>query len=253
MAMFSAHFDESGTPDKIDTVLTVAGCVSSVEKWKRFELEWKKILKDAGLPDGTIFHMNRFARGLAPYQEWAGQSKRKAHLVSALVGCTKRNVNKAFSCSVVLRDWERLNERYCVAEHLGYPYPLCGRQCISQVMKWARNQGVAQAHIKFFFEDGATHRRQLEKFLRANDGIGPLFQSKEEMTQFQAADLLAWKSRKVLTQVVEYEGPGDIDAYNSVQRSLAEIKSIPHDYGAHVYESMEQLIHRAKIPRRPRK
>jgi hypothetical protein len=122
--MFSAHFDESGTPDKSHAVLTVAGYVSSFKKWARFELEWKKILKDAGLPDGTIFHMNRFARGLAPYQEWAGQSGRKAQLVSALVSCTRRNVNKALSCSVALRDWERLNERYCVADTSGI-HTLC--------------------------------------------------------------------------------------------------------------------------------
>jgi Protein of unknown function (DUF3800) len=253
VALFSAHFDESGTPDKSNSVLTVAGCVSSVRKWARFEQEWKKILKDPGLPDGTIFHMNRFARNLRPYEDFADQPTRKAALVSALVLCTRRNVKKAFSCTVGLRDWERLNERYCVAEHPGYPYPLCGKQCVAQVMKWARKNNVAQVHIEFFFENGATHRGQLEKLLRANDGIGPLFKSKEEMVQFQAADLLAWKSRKALAQAVEYDGPGDIDAYNSVQRSLVEIKSIPHDYGAHVYESLEQLILQAKIPLRPRK
>jgi hypothetical protein len=76
-------------------------------------------------------------------------------------------------------------------------------------MKWARNKGAVQANVNFFFEDGAKNRGQLESLLRANDGIGPLFKSKEEMVQFQAADLLAWKSHKVLKDVVEYEGPGD--------------------------------------------
>jgi hypothetical protein len=59
--MYSAHFDESGTPDKFNRVLTVAGFVSTIQKWARYELQWLKILKDAGLPDGTIFHMNLFA------------------------------------------------------------------------------------------------------------------------------------------------------------------------------------------------
>ena len=94
---------------------------------------------------------------------------------------------------------------------------------------------------------------KLEAMLKANDGIGPLFASKDEMTQFQAADLLAWKSRKILAEVVQYDGPGDIDTYNSIQRSLAEIKTIPHSYGVHVFESLERLIQRARVPLQPTK
>lgn len=251
MAMFSAHIDESGTPDDSHVVLTVAGFVSSVEKWARFELEWKKILKQAGLPEGTIFHMSKFARGLPPYQEFEGQSKRKAALVSSLVRCTRRNVNKAFSCTVALRDWERLNQRYCISESLGYPYPFCGRMCVGAVMQWARKKNAT--NIEFFFEDGATHRGQLKKILNANnDGIEPIFRSKETMTQFQAADLLAWKSRRTIADVVRYARPGDIDLYNSIQNSLAEIKSIPHKYGVHTYESMERIAQRGRIPLRVR-
>jgi hypothetical protein len=66
--MYSAHFDESGTPDRNNRVLTVAGFVSSVKKWARFELEWPEVLKDAGLPAGTIFHTSVFARGSPPYE-----------------------------------------------------------------------------------------------------------------------------------------------------------------------------------------
>ena len=79
--------------------------------------------------------------------------------MSALVGCVRHNVNKAFSCSVALKDWERLNQRYCVAESLGYPYPFCGKTCVAQVMKWAsKKDGVS---INFFFESGAKHHGQV--------------------------------------------------------------------------------------------
>ena len=113
-------------------------------------------------------------------------------------------------------------------------------------MRWARKKPGAS--VQFFFEDGATHRGQFKKILMANDGIEPLFHSKEGMPQFQAADLLARKSRKVLAAVVGYDGPGDVDLYKSVNASLAEIKSIPHKYGVHSYESMEPMIRHAKIP-----
>lgn len=248
MRSFSAYFDESGTPDETHVILTVAGFVSSDQKWVRFEIAWKKILKDAGLPDGTVFHMNRFARNLPPYEAFAGQSKRKAAFIESLIACTRRHVHKAFSCSVVLRDWEHLNLRYCVSESLGFPYSFCGRTCIGTVLKWAKKNEIPE--VKFFFESGAKHRDQFERIMKIDDGIVPLFLPKAAIVQFQAADLLAWKSRKVLAEVVNYEGPPNRDVYDSINRSLAGIRCIPHKYGVHSYESMLPLIRAAAIPRR---
>lgn len=248
--MFAAYFDESGTPDESHVVLTVAGFVSTITKWGRFEKEWPAILKEFGLPDGTVFHMNRFASSQPPYDVFKQQSERKAALVSNLVACTKRNVNKAFSCSVALRDWESLNRRYRVSESLGFPYAFCGRTCVGQVIKWARGKSISPNKINFFFEHGAKHRGQLDKILRANDGIEPLFRTKEEQVQFQPADLLAWKHRKLMAEVVKHDGSPDLEKYLSIMRSLKTLNSIPHDYGVHTLESLEKVIKAAKIPLR---
>ncbi len=115
----------------------------------------------------------------------------------------KRNVNKAFSCTVALRDWERLNERYCIGESLGHPYAFCGRTCVAQLLKWAKNKGIRQQDVKFFFEDGATHRGQLEKILQANDGIGPLFVSKSLMVQFGSIAKLVRRTQERLSVLPE--------------------------------------------------
>ena len=47
MASFSAYFDASGTSDT--QVITVAGFVSTVKKWIRFEEEWQAILRREGV------------------------------------------------------------------------------------------------------------------------------------------------------------------------------------------------------------
>lgn len=250
--MFVAYFDESGTPDSSHRVLTVAGFVSTVKKWARFETDWVRILEEAGLPRGTVFHMNKFASSRPPYECFKGQSERKAKFVHELVTCIKRNVNNAFSCSVNLNDWDRLNRHYCIAESLGYPYTICGRTCIAQLMKWARSKGIASSQTKFFFEDGATHKGQLEKLVRANnDATGQIFLRKPDVVPFQAADLLAWKSHKVVTQVVDYSGPlENIAEFISVHRSMLGVKSIPNSYGFHAYESMKKLAICAGIPKR---
>jgi hypothetical protein len=249
VALFSAYFDESGTPDDPHRVLTVAGCVSSIEKWKRFEFAWSRLIQEAKLPDGTIFHMNRFARNLPPYENFKGEPKQKAALISSLVQCVKRHIHKAFSVTVILKDWERINRRYQFAVSLGYPYPFCGRICVAEVAKWAKKTG--NSPVEFFFESGARDWGQLKTLLKVNDDIEAMDRSKDEMIQFQAADLLAWKNRKVMTEVVKYSGPPDRDVYDSINRSLAEIRSIPHKYGVHNYESMEALVEKARIPRRP--
>ena len=84
----------------------------------------------------------------------------------------------------------------------------------------------------------------------ANDNIEPIFRSKEAMVQFQAADLLAWKNRKVLAEAVNYKGPGDMNLYNSIEASMAEISRIPHKYGVHSYRSIELVAQHGNIPKR---
>ena len=63
VAMYSAHFDESGHPDD-SQYLVVAGAVASVDQWVTFEREWL----DALAPLGTrIFHAVDFDKGKPPF------------------------------------------------------------------------------------------------------------------------------------------------------------------------------------------
>jgi hypothetical protein len=83
--IYSAHFDASGT-DK-DHVIVVAGGISSVARWVKFEREWNNALLRHGLPEGTIFHMTDFAVCKGPFAVYKGQSAKKAKLFSDLVSC----------------------------------------------------------------------------------------------------------------------------------------------------------------------
>lgn len=243
MTLFTAHFDESGTSDK--ALMTVAGCVSSIKKWVRFESEWNTLLHDAGLPDGTVFHMQEFAFGRDPYGQCFPTSVEKAKFFSQLVRCIRQNIHKAVSCAIALEDWERINRRYAVSENLGYPYTICGRNCVGMVMRWANKKG---SPVEIFFEDGAVHRGQLKNILETEDGITAEFLTKDKMVQFQAADLLAWKNRKVLAPV--FTGVKGHAAYESIMRSFAAIESIPHHWAVHDHTSLERICIKANIPRR---
>ena len=246
---YTAHFDESGTHDESHRVLVVAGFVSTFEKWKRFEDEWAKILSGAGLPEKTIFHMKDFARNAGTYSHFEGQPEEKKNFISQLVKCTRRNVNKGFSCALVLRDWERVNESYSLKEELGFPYPFCGLMCIAMVHKWAQKNEISKP-IEFFFEDGATHKGQLKTMAENSQGVTPMFLPKEKMMQFQCCDLAAWKHRKAIDRTVEIRGNRRIEDRDNILRSQQELYTIPSDHGVHDRRSLLQTCKDSAISKR---
>jgi hypothetical protein len=76
-AMVWAYFDETVTHRKVDgeadkppqylpDQLLVGGCVSSLEKWKAFEAEWRRALDDEGI---GVFHATDFY-GFKKQFEW---------------------------------------------------------------------------------------------------------------------------------------------------------------------------------------
>jgi len=55
--MFAAYFDESYSHPPTPLVYTVAGYVSTVQEWKRFQKEWRRELGRAGV---DFFHMTTY-------------------------------------------------------------------------------------------------------------------------------------------------------------------------------------------------
>src|SRR5438309_2061938 len=81
-AMFTAYFDAAGTKRK--AVLTVAGFVSRVNKWARFEREWRAILDAYEI---RHFHMTDFASSANEFNSWRGQTARRRELIERLALC----------------------------------------------------------------------------------------------------------------------------------------------------------------------
>jgi hypothetical protein len=96
---YTSYCDASGHPDQ-HPVLTVAGFVSSVEKWSRFDVEWNLILESEGI---TRFHMTDFVSNQEEFAVgWKGQTKRRREFIERLAKCLKRNVNKSFRTTLIL-------------------------------------------------------------------------------------------------------------------------------------------------------
>jgi len=64
VAVFTAYFDASGSDSS--RVMTVAGFVSSAQKWGRFEKDWKSFLP----PTVSMFHMTDFVTAKEGWESW---------------------------------------------------------------------------------------------------------------------------------------------------------------------------------------
>ena len=247
---FSAHFDASGSIQK-HRFITVAGCVSTVKKWVRFEGEWNKILSDDGLPVGTIFHMTDFAGCRGIYSIYKKNPTKKAELIANLVECVRRNVNKAISVGISPYHFQRLDQQYELSETYGHEYPFCGIMCIQKTLQWkAKAAKPDSLKIEFFFEHGDQYQNELTFHAQAMFGITPGYKTKTEMTQFQPCDMIAWKNRLALTVASEQGITGSKAALESIQRSIAVIESIPNDFGVFGRTELNALLNMGGIRRR---
>jgi hypothetical protein len=78
--MIWAYYDESGEYDGNGNIInmTVAGCVSTSEKWTEFDQKWRQLLESEGLAD---FHMADFEAWVSPFnfQSFNGERDKAKH------------------------------------------------------------------------------------------------------------------------------------------------------------------------------
>lgn len=185
--MFKAYFDASGKSTRRG-MMSIAGFVSDVTKWQKFEVEWARILEREGV---SLFHMTDFVSSRGEFAGWKGQTDRRRVFVKDLLECARKYTNKEFGGVIVLRDYERVNRRYQVQEYAGRPYAFCAHYCTRLVRKWQTKNHVKT--VEYFFEQGDEYPGDLIRLCKA-DGIRPTFLPKDQ-PMFQAADLVAYRTR----------------------------------------------------------
>jgi hypothetical protein len=243
MAVFSAYFDASGV--KQMRVLTVAGFVTTVRKWDRFDGEWSALLAGEAL---SAMHMTDFASSQGEFASWKGQTERRREFMDRLCACIKRNTNKGFASSLVLSDYGVLNAEFRLMETVGQPFTLCMRSCLGGLKLWAKRKKVTTDRLLVYIEHGDQDQGELIKRAR-DDGfkIIPLF--KADAQAFQAGDLAAWKSRVAIEDVTY--GPLESEAdFKKIVRSLDPIKHIVQNNGAYDAEALRKLCLGGQVPRR---
>jgi len=243
MVPFSAYFDASGTCDS--QVLTVAGFVSTVNKWMRFEKEWTSILRREGI---KVFHMTDFVSSKREFAEgWKGATERRRVFISDLATCIRRNVNKSFRSTLVVRDYKKVNAVFNFGNSPGLPYAFCSLMCAYTLRRWAERK-KAEKRLLYYFEDGDKGKGDFERLHQRIYHTSPIFLTKEQSVPLQAADFAAWKLKTAVQEAIKPDH--SFEKGVNLLRSIEVLKAIPKDGGVISEPVLLKLSERFQFQRR---
>ena len=94
------YMDKSGPGSELPAV-TVAGVISTSEKWDAFNAEWFKALHD--FDDLPHFHMSEYDSGIGLYEDWQARGVKRERL-GRLLDIIERYLLAVIGASVSLTD-----------------------------------------------------------------------------------------------------------------------------------------------------
>ncbi len=128
------YLDESGNSrDKNTPVVSVGGCVASLEAWKVFEKNWRHVLAKFG---ATELHMKHFAHFHGEFAGWSETQRRS--LLRDLVSIMHRSVSLYVGAAVPIPRYEAALSNEGQELRID-PYFGCLRQCVKAAIENAKS------------------------------------------------------------------------------------------------------------------
>ena len=245
--MFRCFFDEGGGEDHG----FIAGCgyVASVEQWKRFEAEWKKMLAEHRVP---YLHMRQLAHFKGPYEKWKNDENGRIAFLPDAGAIVCESANYGFLCAAPYADFEKVNREYYLAENFHSPYALAGRFCIARANVWMERSGRSVKEIDYVFDKGGPDIAGLVELMQRSDSRIPSFkpsrdtESEVGMVQLQAADYFAYELRKAIVDHSDdpYTRPEEF------RKSFQAIMNVYVDQGNYREAELVELCNMSGIHKR---
>jgi len=226
-----AYFDASGSfEDDSITVLSVAGYISTEERWAGFEREWSSILASEGV---SALHMRHFAHSRGEFEGWKNDEKRRVRLLSKLAKVIGECTIRSFSMNLLLEDYRIVNRMYKLYEYAP-PYVLASERVVSDLSKWI-SASYPNSDFRVLFEKGDPDQ---EKLLPLFSAWGVRLPTDVEFVEkawtdansvrhingpLQASDFLAYEQNKALTDFLKF---GKVHVRGSIYSLLKATDSI---------------------------
>jgi hypothetical protein len=245
--MFRSFFDEGGGEDH--GFLAVCGYVASLERWKRFEADWKRML---ALHEVPYLHMKELAHFKGPYKKWKDNENGRIALLRDAGAIVCGYAEYGFLSAVWYGDFDKVNRQYYLAENFHSPYALAGRFCIARANLWMGQGGKSVREIDYVFDRGGPDVGGLSELMQRSNLQIPSFKASQDteteigMIQLQAADYFAYELRKA---VVDHAG----DPYTrpeEFRKSFQAIMDVPVDQGNYREAELIDLCETSGVQRR---
>lgn len=223
MLGLTVYADESGTHDKHgllrgSEVTAVAGYLASKQAWDILSRRWRTALREYEV---ETFHMSEYWREKPPYDKWS-DAKRKRFL-KTLIKIARDNTWFAIGGMVPTKEYDQL-----VPENvkggadkisLEHPYHFCFTMLFARFLEYLKldidrrfpRRPGAEEKVAFVFDQQEEFQELanrgfnlIKKVADPNDRLGPLtFAASKDYEPLQAADLLAFYARRILTHKIE--------------------------------------------------
>jgi hypothetical protein len=206
LAMIKVYIDDTGT-DAGRPIIGMAGFLSSLKRWGKFETEWDRILNpsDEIKPSDKkrVFHATDCLGkdGHGDFEEWL-KADRNA-LVDRLIPIAKKRTIFGFGCAFGVRDYEEIVPKW-IKKKWEHPYYLCFFH-IAQVLAIHREKfsfrnekiGVVVAHKPKYIGLITSLYDQVQRNEAAASILGKMtpYGKPEEDIPIQAADLICYLIR----------------------------------------------------------
>ena len=232
-----AYIDDSGRGQ--GSVFVLAGLVSSAERWASFAEEWQAILDDP-CEDGRrkLAYFKCFeAMGLQKQFDGWTEEERDSCLLR-LVPIVERAVIRRLHISIPMKHFNAIVKNR-ISRDLDNPYLLAFWSVMSRwwFMTEEEVRDLREPIDFIFDEQQGRERREAERgytLFRSKTpleyrpliGKAPIFRDDKQFLPLQAADLLAWHTRKVLDLKRRTGRDYDTETW----RRLMAISAIAHDW-----------------------
>ena len=230
----TVYVDDSGSDSK-SRIITAAFCVSTVEKWQRFERRWRNISVNAGFKH---FHMTEFAackqekpchqcvRGETaleqhPWRRWTPKKRRNVlrQLAETIVefvdyGAGLAYTKQDFDEHIRTSEVQLYTNEPVAQEYFTYAVQRCG----GELAKWRAQQSTVNPPLNFVFDlTPKKGRDDIAKVFFGGvsgkpqylDGIEQWFipesvsyESRKDVIQLLSADMLAWVTATIRAREV---------------------------------------------------
>jgi len=220
----TVYADESGTHDKHGLargaeVTAVAGYLADKQSWKILSRRWRTALDKY---DVDIFHMSDYWWGKPPYDKWSSEKQKR--FLKTLITIARDNTWFAIGGMVPTKEYDQLLPEDVKGGGLGslsfdHPYHFCFMMLFANFLdylkrdidnRFSRKPGFEEKVAFVFdqqeeFEDLAKRGFNIiKKIADPKNRLGSLtFAPSEDYEPLQAADLLAFYARRILTHQLE--------------------------------------------------